>query len=52
MRSTLLAASALAAATVSPAAAQPLDPNDPSDALTISRRIMCSTVDAEPAVFA
>ena len=52
MRRTLLAASALAALALPPAAAQSLDPNDPSDALTIARRIMCSAADNEPAVFA
>ena len=53
MRRTLLPAAALIAAlTAAPAAAQSLDPADPGDALDIARRIMCSTVDDRPAVFA
>lgn len=32
-------------------AATPLDPKKPADALTISRKIACSTVDGEPAVY-
>ena len=34
-----------------PAAAE-LDPNDPADALTIARKIACSTVDGEPVTYA
>ncbi len=34
-----------------PATARELDPNDPVDALTISRKIMCSTVDGEATIF-
>ena len=54
MRRTLLAAAALTALALpaAPASAQSLDPRDPADALTIARRIMCSTTDDAPAVFA
>ena len=45
--STLLFALAL----LSPTAARELDPEDPLDALTISRKIMCTSVDGEPATF-
>jgi len=41
----------LALALLSPAAARELDPNDPLDALTMARKIMCSTVDGEPTTF-
>ena len=33
------------------ATADQLDPNDPNDALTIARKIQCSTVDAEPITY-
>ncbi len=35
----------------SPAIAEQLDPNDPDDALTIGRKIGCSTVDNEPITY-
>ncbi len=34
-----------------PAMAEQLDPNDPDDALTINRKIGCSTVDGEPITY-
>ncbi len=34
-----------------PAAAE-LDPNDPADAITIARKVACSTVDGEPITYA
>ncbi|MXY51217.1 MAG: DUF1838 domain-containing protein [Gammaproteobacteria bacterium] len=40
-----------AVALLYPATARELDPNDPLDALTISRKIMCSTVDGQPTTF-
>ena len=43
-----LVACLLCAASVS---AEMLDPTDPKDALTIQRKIMCSTVDGEPSTF-
>ena len=33
------------------ASAEMLDPTDPKDALTIQRKVMCSTVDGEPSTF-
>ena len=52
MKSGLFALSAGAAALFAGTAiAQaPLDPTKPADALTITRKIACSTVDGEPAV--
>lgn len=41
----------LAAAAAATGQAQQLDPNDPRDALRISRKLACSTVDGEPATF-
>lgn len=42
----------LLGAAIAPAGnARQLDPNDPQDALTISRKIACSTVDGAPATF-
>ena len=41
----------LAAAGAQIGYAQPLDPEDPQDALTISRKIACSTVDGAPATY-
>ena len=41
----------LLAAAAATGQAQQLDPNDPRDALTISRKLACSTVDGEPATF-
>ena len=38
-------------ALLTPATARELDPGDPLDALTISRKIMCTTVDGEPITF-
>jgi len=35
----------------SPLSADPLDPDDPGDALTVMRKIHCSTVDGEAATF-
>lgn len=47
-----MAVSAMAAGlAIGAACAQPLDPKIPADALTISRKIGCSTVDGEPAVY-
>ncbi len=46
-----LCAAAFALALPQFAAAQALDPNDPLDALQMSRKIMCSTVDGESATF-
>ena len=45
----LLLAGALAFGSV--AAAEPLDPNDPRDALTMQRKVLCSTIDGEPSTF-
>ena len=41
----------LAAAGAQIGHAQQLDPNDPQDALTISRKVACSTVDGAPATY-
>ncbi|MCY3706001.1 MAG: DUF1838 family protein [Gammaproteobacteria bacterium] len=41
----------LSLALLSPATARELDPNHPADALTMSRKIMCSTVDGEATTF-
>jgi hypothetical protein len=43
--------SMLAAAAATPAFAQKLDPMKPADALTLSRKIACSTVDGEAATY-
>lgn len=48
---TRLSTSLLALTLLSPAAGRELDPEDPSDALTILRKIMCSTVDGEVTTF-
>jgi hypothetical protein len=45
----MLAAAALIAA--APAGAAPLDPKKPADALLMSRKIACSTVEGEPAAY-
>lgn len=47
---TILRAAALAGL-AAPAAAQALDPNNPADAITISRKMQCSTQDGEAAVY-
>ena len=41
----------IALATIAAAAGRQLDPNDPLDALTIARKVGCSTVDGVPATF-
>ncbi len=47
-----IALSALGAVVIAlPAIADSLDPNDPDDALTIGRKIGCSTVDGEPITY-
>ena len=54
MQKPLVSIAALAAALsafAGPAAAQKLDPAKTADALTISRKIACSTVDGEPATY-
>ncbi|MEM9234458.1 MAG: DUF1838 family protein [Pseudomonadota bacterium] len=51
IKSVLLGALAVAATATAPALADDLDPNDAQDTLTIMRKIQCSTVDNEPAVY-
>lgn len=51
MRLTVTAALLAASLNAAPAAAQALDPNNPADAITINRKMQCSTVDGEPAVY-
>lgn len=53
MKQLLIRSSAalLALALMPSATARELDPEDPADALTISRKIMCSTVDGEATTF-
>ena len=51
MRRAILTITTGAAALTSAAAAETLEADEPSDALEISRRIMCSATDDEPAVF-
>ena len=48
---TTVCLAALALVLLCPATARELDPNDPADALTVSRKIMCSTVDGEATTF-
>lgn len=51
MKRPLIALVAAGAAVVGAASAQPLDPMNTEDALTITRKIACSTVDGEPTTF-
>ena len=51
MKSALNALLLLTVAVGPAAAAQPLNPDDPQDGLTIARKIACSTVDGAPATF-
>jgi dipeptidyl aminopeptidase/acylaminoacyl peptidase len=53
IRAGLMAAALLPAALAAVPAAQarPLDPNDPADAILISRKMQCSTADGEAAVY-
>ena len=51
MKRPLIALIAAGAAAVGAASAQPLDPMNTEDALTITRKIACSTVDGEPTTF-
>ena len=51
MKSALNALVLLIVAAGPAAAAQPLNPDDPQDGLTIARKIACSTVDGSPATF-
>ncbi|MEM1380668.1 MAG: DUF1838 family protein [Pseudomonadota bacterium] len=51
MRAFLLGAVSAAAASLGLAQADPLDPTDAQDTLTIMRKLQCSTIDNEPAVY-
>ncbi len=51
MKSVFMSLMLIGATAGSAVQAQQLDPNDPRDALTIARKIACSTVDGEPATF-